>query len=738
MTDSTQNLTVTSKVYNLAVVPKETINPFYAQVYAGCTEQATVFGDHVKCIYTGPDHVNATEQAEIVRDLISSGTIDGISMAVIDVAIATELAQEAFDKNIPFITFDSDAPESKRLMYVGTDNVAFGESLGKVLLQVKPEGGRFGVITAAPPNLVQRVEGLRKRLKNSKWIEVDESPKDCLDSNSMAQAQMYEYSRDIGVNAIVPVGGWAMRDVENWKKYVDTYRNITHVVADTDPEQLDLMAKVYVDGLVGQVPYQMGSLSVAKLLQLSQGNPVKNVILPTSLVEVIQIPLLLPAADLDYNYIGNLKIVGYVMATIVILLSIGFSTWTLFHRNRKVIKASQPCFLGMILFGVLLMGSSIIPLSFDDSKGGRGYSMACMAVPWLLCLGFCVSFSALFSKTWRINRIFQAKNRFVKVQVTERDVLVPFALLVFLNVLVLSLWTTLAPLHYVRKFHPGTDDWNRFISSYGLCSAVTNRMGGAVPYLISLGVINFGVIIMANIQAYRARSIQSEFSESKYIALVMASFLQSACIGGPILFLVQDNPQAFYLVMVFMVFLTCMSILLLIFIPKVRFVRMYSEENCEDHAVRTQRQQRQSLPSSAFFEKPAKSLTSPSNSSGANLSAPLDQQSSGEFVNRSSTLLECNTEGGLLAMRRSLEPIFPSVDGDVDAELAMKDQTWTLKISEEKAGDSIESDDGGRYNEYAASDQEHSLRDPLTISDLEEDSAIGLESSIGTCRTPQE
>lgn len=738
MTESTQNLTVKSKVYNLAVVPKETINPFYQQVYAGCTEQATVFGDHVKCIYTGPDHVNATEQALIVRDLISSGTIDGISMAVIDITIATELAQEAFDKNIPFITFDSDAPDSKRLMYVGTDNVAFGESLGKVLLQVKPEGGRFGVITAAPPNLVQRVEGLRKRLTNSKWIEVVESPKDCLDSNSMAQAQMYEYSRDIGVNAIVPVGGWAMRDPDNWKKYVDTYRNVTHVVADTDPEQLDLMAKVYVDGLVGQVPYQMGSLSVAKLLELSQGNPVTRVILPTSLVEVIQIPLLLPAADLDYNYIGNLKIVGDVMASIVILLSIGFSTWTLFHRNRKVIKASQPGFLGMISFGVLLMGSAIIPLSFDDSEGGHGCSMACMAVPWLLCLGFCVSFSALFSKTWRINRIFQAKDRFVKVQVTERDVLVPFIVLVFLNVLVLSLWTTLAPLHYVRKYHPGTDDWNRFISSYGLCSAVTNRFGGAIPYLISLGVINLGVIIMANIQAYRARSIQSEFSESKYIALVMASFLQSACIGGPILFLVQDNPQVFYVVMVFMIFLTCMSILLLIFIPKVRFVQMYSEENCGEHAVRTQRHQRQSLPSSAFFEKPAKSFTSPSNSSGGNLSAPPDQLSSAEFVSRGLTLGDCNTESGLPAMRRSLEPVFPDANVDVDEELAMKDRTWKLKISEEKAGDSIESDDGGRYNEYEVSDQGHSLKDPLSTSDLEKESAIGLETSLATRSTLEE
>ena len=89
-------------------------------------------------------------------------------------------------------------------------------------------------------------------------------------------------------------------------------------------------------------------------------------------------------------------------------------------------------------------------------------------------------------------------------------------------------------------------------------------------------------------------------------------------------------------------------------------------------------------------------------------------------------------------MRRSLEPVFPDANVDVDEELATKDRTWKLKISEEKAGDSIESDDGGRYNEYEVSDQGHSLKDPLSTSDLEKESAIGLETSLATRSTLEE
>ena len=694
MTDMT-GTNVVSKVYKFAVVPKETMNPFYDQVSTGCMEQASVIGDHVNCVYTGPDHVNATEQAEIVRNLIASGTVDGISMAVIDVDLATELAQEAFENNIPFITFDSDAPLSKRLMYVGTDNVAFGESLGKVLLQLKPGGGRFGVIQSASPNVLQRVEGLRKRLTNSKWVEVEESPKDCLDINSLAQSQMYDYAKESAVNAIIPVGAWPMRDEDNWKKYVDTYRNITNVVADTDPGQLDLLAKVYVDGLVGQVPYQMGSLSVAKLLELAQGQPVVKELLPTSLLEVVQIPLLLPAAALDNNYIGNLKIVGLTLSSVIILMSVAFTTWTLINRKRKVIKASQPAFLAMISTGVLFMGSAIIPLSFDDSNPDRSATactVGCMAVPWLICLGFCIAFSALFSKTWRINRIFKSKDRFVKVKVTERDVMIPFIVLLFLNILVLSLWSALAPLHYVRLPNPGTDDWNRVISTYGACQSETDRKGGSVPYLVILGAINLGVIIMANVQAYQARGIQSEFSESKYIALVMASFLQSICIGCPILFLVNDNPQAYYLVMVFMIFLTCMAILLLIFVPKFMFARMYSEDRSEDNAAPPNL--RGSVPSSAFYEKPAVSRShNVSSHSVRKGSSSLDDRNSQSGENSSKE----NPNGPNIKRAVSHD----GSDLDRSDKPHVEKRSWNADTSEEKKGEEQES--GGfirGYSEY--------------------------------------
>jgi hypothetical protein len=62
--------------------------------------------------------------------------------------------------------------------------------------------------------------------------------------------------------------------------------------------------------------------------------------------------------------------------------------------------------------------------------------------------------------------------------------------------------------------------------------------------MITLAVMNVGLLIVANVQAYKARSIQSEFSESKYIWVVMASMLQTCIIGVPIVFSCLRQPTS--------------------------------------------------------------------------------------------------------------------------------------------------------------------------------------------------
>ena len=70
-----------------------------------------------------------------------------------------------------------------------------------------------------------------------------------------------------------------------------------------------------------------------------------------------------------------------------------------------------------------------------------------MAMPWLMCLGFILVYSALFTKLWRVNKVLQFSRR----RVTILSVAAPMVLLFLAALGVLILWTMMDPLRWSRE-----------------------------------------------------------------------------------------------------------------------------------------------------------------------------------------------------------------------------------------------------------------------------------------------
>jgi hypothetical protein len=190
-------------------------------------------------------------------------------------------------------------------------------------------------------------------------------------------------------------------------------------------------------------------------------------------------------------------------------------------------------------------------------------------------MGLTLTFSTLYSKTIRINRILEETRQCHRVTISPQDVLAPLSILLTLNGIILTLWSILDPLRYVRLDKKGFDGWGRVISTYGRCGWEDS----AWPFVAPLCGINFCTLVLANWQAYRSRKIKSEFAESKYIALCMLLLLEALLLGVPVFLVVQDSPPAFYLTMSFMIFVICMGVLLLIFLPKMVLAADYSQRS---------------------------------------------------------------------------------------------------------------------------------------------------------------
>ena len=271
--------------YKFAVVPKAMNNPFFDVARDGCLKRAKELGN-VECIYKGPIEHEPATQAQIIQDFITQ-KVDGLAISVADVASMTKSIEAATAAGIPVITFDADAPGSKRIAYIGTNNKDFGLALGKQLAQLRPDGGKYAMVSGGPgaKNLAERVDGVREALKGSKWVEVSGSPTFCNDDSALAVQQMTDLrtaTPDLG--AIVPVGGWPMFAPEGYKAFVNKNKKdidagkFTLVVADTLKMQLELLRDGYSNALTGQRPFEMGEKSMDTLLAIKKGEKVPEII----------------------------------------------------------------------------------------------------------------------------------------------------------------------------------------------------------------------------------------------------------------------------------------------------------------------------------------------------------------------------------------------------------------------------------------------------------------------------
>jgi ribose transport system substrate-binding protein len=274
-----------AQTYKFAVVPKAMNNPFFDVARDGCLKRAKELGN-VECIYKGPIEHEPATQAQIIQDFITQ-KVDGLAISVADVAAMTKSIDAAAAAGIPVITFDADAPGSKRQAYIGTNNKDFGVALGKQLLQLRPDGGKYAMVSGGPgaKNLAERVDGVREALKGSKWVEVQGSPTFCNDDSTLAIQQMTDLrTATPDLAAIVPVGGWPMFAPEGFKAFVNKNKKdidsgkLTLVVADTLKMQLELLRDGYSNALTGQRPFEMGEKSMDILLAIKKGEKVPEIV----------------------------------------------------------------------------------------------------------------------------------------------------------------------------------------------------------------------------------------------------------------------------------------------------------------------------------------------------------------------------------------------------------------------------------------------------------------------------
>ncbi|XP_038052112.1 gamma-aminobutyric acid type B receptor subunit 1-like [Patiria miniata] len=257
-----------------------------------------------------------------------------------------------------------------------------------------------------------------------------------------------------------------------------------------------------------------------------------------------------------------------ILAAAGIVLAIGFLAFNVRFRNRRFIKMSSPKINNLILLGGMLMYVSIFFNGLDTSRVPfDSYVWMCKANTWCLGIGFSLAFGAMFSKTWRVHKIFTSKTM-MKTIIKDYQLYVMVAVLVLIVTLVLVIWEIVDPLQTVvrKAARQQTDDLDVVI----IPVHVTCESTWQVYWVGTLICIEGLLLVFGAFLAWETRKVTvPALNDSKYIGMSVYNTVILSFIVVPVS-LILDEVNARYVIMsIFNVFATTLT-LCLVFVPKLK------------------------------------------------------------------------------------------------------------------------------------------------------------------------
>ncbi|CAN5454343.1 sugar-binding protein [soil metagenome] len=273
---------------------------FWTICEAGAKKGAEEF--NVELIFRKPAQGTADEQREIIDTLLSQ-KVNGLAISVNDPKNQINLLNKIAGQ-MPLVTQDNDAPDSKRVCYIGTNNYQAGLAAGKLVKEAMPDGGTIAIFVGKPDpiNAKERRQGVLDELSGEKNAKGPKLGKYTLFDTFYDDVQQ-DVAKEKVSTALVQlqkepnvcfVGLWAYNPpaILSGIKDANKLGKVKIVGFDEMPETLQGVKDGHVQGTIVQQPYQFGYQSVKLLSELAHGDKAN---VPTS--GIMDVPFLVIKKD---------------------------------------------------------------------------------------------------------------------------------------------------------------------------------------------------------------------------------------------------------------------------------------------------------------------------------------------------------------------------------------------------------------------------------------------------------
>jgi ribose transport system substrate-binding protein len=237
--------------------------PYWQTAGAGFSQAAKDL--KVRADFVGPDTFDPKAQQQAFEKVLTQKPT-GILISTADPQLMKADIDKAIAAHIPVITMDSDAPASKRLYFIGTNNyqagVAGGERLSKEL------HGKGNVVAFTMPeqvNLQDRLRGYRDALESTpqikivRVVDIKGDPRIAFDSATAIIGK----ERD-KVDAFICLEAQGGKEVATVLSNNEIKNKIV-MAMDTDPDTLEWVRRGVIAATISQKPYTMAYFGLMML-----------------------------------------------------------------------------------------------------------------------------------------------------------------------------------------------------------------------------------------------------------------------------------------------------------------------------------------------------------------------------------------------------------------------------------------------------------------------------------------
>lgn len=218
-----------------------------------------------------PPDQTAAGQKQVVEDELAKG-VDGMAISPVDPANETDLLNDVAKSALLF-TQDSDAPNSNRACYIGTDNVAAGKLLGEAIKKALPNGGKIYAFVGSidAQNAKDRLEGVKEAIQGTN-IQLVDTIQDNADHTKAKTNVSDILAKDPSVAGLI--GIWSYNGPAIYSAVQDANKvgKVKILCFDEEKETLAGIKAGAIDATVVQQPYQFGYLAIINMNKYLNGD----------------------------------------------------------------------------------------------------------------------------------------------------------------------------------------------------------------------------------------------------------------------------------------------------------------------------------------------------------------------------------------------------------------------------------------------------------------------------------